>query len=422
MDLPENQVVLSRTCLTTEYSDLDSVILRSEISRHREARMDQLWEQLRHEERLILTAIYAFGRTTRDEEINCRWVLAEALRQGGYWNAGVRESLSEYGYVEKPNPEVEKFDEVLIGLASSTRDGIVLVKGLGNFGSPNGDYLAAHPMWRQCALTKEGEALLRQSLPDLPLIGSELASAVKKLSERKGRLVASAACHQLIDWMAGPFPSDALIAIEDYADTGRTKAALKRWRQSLRSQIERMETLRADRERSLRAKAECIVSIGPEPETNESDEYEDDQHANETASSVCGLAAIESAATEKRYIWSAERVAYVFAVRSFGAPGHVGMAQAGPETMLRVRQVIDGIYQDVAGPKHRTEFNTRWRSPNVVDFANTMYQTRDFSAMSVLGDTLMEAGCESEEIIAHCRGDGPHVRGCWVVDLLLEKG
>jgi hypothetical protein len=33
----------------------------------------------------------------------------------------------------------------------------------------------------------------------------------------------------------------------------------------------------------------------------------------------------------------------------------------------------------------------------------------------------MDAGCDSDEIITHCRGDGPHVRGCWVVDLLLGK-
>jgi hypothetical protein len=26
------------------------------------------------------------------------------------------------------------------------------------------------------------------------------------------------------------------------------------------------------------------------------------------------------------------------------------------------------------------------------------------------------------EVLAHCRGPGPHVRGCWVVDLVLGKG
>ena len=41
--------------------------------------------------------------------------------------------------------------------------------------------------------------------------------------------------------------------------------------------------------------------------------------------------------------------------------------------------------------------------------------------MPILADALMDAGCDSEEVINHCRGPGPHVRGCWVVDLILSK-
>mgnify|MGYP001076712257 FL=1 len=41
--------------------------------------------------------------------------------------------------------------------------------------------------------------------------------------------------------------------------------------------------------------------------------------------------------------------------------------------------------------------------------------------MPLLADALMDAGCDHEEILAHCRGEGPHVRGCWVVDLVLGK-
>jgi len=40
--------------------------------------------------------------------------------------------------------------------------------------------------------------------------------------------------------------------------------------------------------------------------------------------------------------------------------------------------------------------------------------------MPVLADALMDAGCDNDEILNHCRGDGPHVRGCWVVDLVLN--
>jgi hypothetical protein len=41
--------------------------------------------------------------------------------------------------------------------------------------------------------------------------------------------------------------------------------------------------------------------------------------------------------------------------------------------------------------------------------------------MPVLADALEDAGCDNDAILGHCQGDGPHVRGCWVVDLLLGK-
>ena len=54
--------------------------------------------------------------------------------------------------------------------------------------------------------------------------------------------------------------------------------------------------------------------------------------------------------------------------------------------------------------------------------ARRMYDSRDFSAMPILADALQDAGCADEAVLSHCRGEGPHVRGCWVVDLLLGKG
>jgi hypothetical protein len=41
--------------------------------------------------------------------------------------------------------------------------------------------------------------------------------------------------------------------------------------------------------------------------------------------------------------------------------------------------------------------------------------------MPELADALAEAGCNNPDILSHCRGPGPHVRGCWVVDLVLGK-
>jgi hypothetical protein len=50
-----------------------------------------------------------------------------------------------------------------------------------------------------------------------------------------------------------------------------------------------------------------------------------------------------------------------------------------------------------------------------------MYDFRDFAAMPILADALEEAGCDNPDILSHCRNPGVHVRGCWVVDLLLGK-
>ena len=55
----------------------------------------------------------------------------------------------------------------------------------------------------------------------------------------------------------------------------------------------------------------------------------------------------------------------------------------------------------------------------MVSLARQMYDFRDFSAMPRLADALQDAGCDNADILDHCRGPGPHVRGCWVVDLVL---
>jgi hypothetical protein len=66
-------------------------------------------------------------------------------------------------------------------------------------------------------------------------------------------------------------------------------------------------------------------------------------------------------------------------------------------------------------------FSPSWRTDTAVILARQMYESRAFSAMPILADALQDAGCDSADVLDHCRGPGPHVRGCWVVDLLLGK-
>ncbi len=53
--------------------------------------------------------------------------------------------------------------------------------------------------------------------------------------------------------------------------------------------------------------------------------------------------------------------------------------------------------------------------------ARSIYDDRAFDRLPVLADALEDAGCTDAAILDHCRGPGPHVRGCWVVDLILGK-
>ncbi len=62
-----------------------------------------------------------------------------------------------------------------------------------------------------------------------------------------------------------------------------------------------------------------------------------------------------------------------------------------------------------------------WNGGAIAKFAQSVYDNRAFSCLPMLGDALEEAGCDNLDILVHCRGEGPHVLGCWVVDLLLGK-
>jgi hypothetical protein len=86
-----------------------------------------------------------------------------------------------------------------------------------------------------------------------------------------------------------------------------------------------------------------------------------------------------------------------------------------------MREMI-AVLHDVAGHAFRpVTFDPAWRTSTVVALAQQMYDSRDFALMPILGDALQDAGCGHADILDHCRSAGPHVRGCWVVDLILDK-
>lgn len=81
------------------------------------------------------------------------------------------------------------------------------------------------------------------------------------------------------------------------------------------------------------------------------------------------------------------------------------------------------IFKDIFGnPFRPVVFDSRWRSEFAVALAQVAYDTRDFSLLPILADALEDGGCDSADVLAHCRDRNQlHVRGCWVVDGVLER-
>src|SRR5262245_14675476 len=80
------------------------------------------------------------------------------------------------------------------------------------------------------------------------------------------------------------------------------------------------------------------------------------------------------------------------------------------------------LIRDVFGnPFRPVTADPTWLTQTILVLARQMYESCDFSPMPILADALQDEGCEEEAVLSHCRGDGPHVRGCFVIDLLLGK-
>jgi hypothetical protein len=80
------------------------------------------------------------------------------------------------------------------------------------------------------------------------------------------------------------------------------------------------------------------------------------------------------------------------------------------------------LVREIFGSPFRTIcLDDSWLAPKVIALARTIAVNRVFDQVPLLADALEEERCTNAEILAHCRGKVPHVRGCWAVDLVLGK-
>jgi hypothetical protein len=98
------------------------------------------------------------------------------------------------------------------------------------------------------------------------------------------------------------------------------------------------------------------------------------------------------------------------------------VADLSPLGIVTERQIQAALLRCIVGnPVRPVAVDPVWRSETAVVLASGIYAERAFDRLPILADALEEAGCDHPDILAHCRGPGPHARSCWVVDGVLGK-
>ena len=92
------------------------------------------------------------------------------------------------------------------------------------------------------------------------------------------------------------------------------------------------------------------------------------------------------------------------------------------ELRARLGAIVCPLVREVVGPVRRVPRPPAARSVAVGQIARAISDGKTFDELPILADALEEAGCTDAAILGHLRGPGPHMRGCWALDLILAKG
>ena len=145
---------------------------------------------------------------------------------------------------------------------------------------------------------------------------------------------------------------------------------------------------------------------------------------------VAAAVAVAGATSTRRFGWVAAYAACA-AERHERGEFHAGVVSSQPSSHGKREAAAQAlVLRCIFGnPFRPVTVSPALQAPQVVALAHAAYDERDLPSghldparLAVLGDALEDAGCTDADLLGHLRGQGPHVRGCWVVDLLLGKG
>jgi hypothetical protein len=199
----------------------------------------------------------------------------------------------------------------------------------------------------------------------------------RKLGPRRWRLLLSGCCRGLFPEPVPDKVQEAFDTCDRFADTGQTKAALKR------------------------ARGFPLDNPNANPPESSPDTF-----IFERLGDACDLL---------RDLLVPELKNELLPRLGIGAQWTLRMRYSASRAFLR--RVLADFDPPADAPKR---LDPRWKTADVLALARGIYRDRAFDRLPILADALMDAGCSDKAVPAHCRSKGAHVRGCWVLDLVLN--
>lgn len=227
-----------------------------------------------------------------------------------------------------------------------------------------------------------------------------LAHVRGTLSQRKDRLLAAALCSVIRDFILDERLRRAIEVAEKFADAEASTD-------------------------ELAAAYEKVVAAGREQRWfNQAEGREWDDAQTMAADAVSYCAVPDSSFLTVRTSHAADTATYGAepdcSYLSMSSAQRALSAAAYRNTLDTDTPLFLRFVRDVAGNPFR---RSSMPSPmlNVTRLARAIYAKRAFDRLPILADTLEDSGCIDQGILEHLRDSGPHVRGCWALDMVLGK-
>ncbi len=264
-----------------------------------------------------------------------------------------------------------------------------------------------------------------QSTDDVMAMLKWLRPRHRRITDRKIRLFACACCRRIEHLLTDERLRRGLAVAEAYADESVDLSDLKAAAKTVRAAWKCCSAEKAEAEAIWKAAEQSSDPAVKRATTA-------DFYGKYTAV-IAAAAMLEVVATKMslgEYKLPTHRAAAAIKCAALqawvvgGGEEEAGNATAQAAYAKEWRAQADLVRDLVGNPFRPSKLDPTWLGwdgGRVARLAQDIYENREFGLMPVFADALEEAGCTDAEILAHCRSGGEHVRGCWVVDLVLDK-